>query len=137
MIENPDYLSLPRLVDDGAKYDFVLVDGYHSLDHTMVDVFYADLLLKVGGVLTVHDTPRPAVFEVIQFLESRKPYERISPPVMIDLEPLFPRLVRRVKTAAAGTVARRQAIQRREVWFSLAAYRKLADQQAAEYLHTN
>ena len=135
LIESPNYLSLPRLVEDGAKYDLVLVDGYHSLDFTMVDVFYADLLLKVGGVLTIHDSPRPAVYDVTQFLERLKPYERISPPVMIDLKPFASRLIRRLQTATAGTAALQQAKERREVWFSLSAYRKSADQQAEEYTH--
>ncbi|MDP7348125.1 MAG: class I SAM-dependent methyltransferase, partial [Phycisphaeraceae bacterium] len=56
-----DYLALPKLVEQGRRFDFVLIDGWHSFDYTLVDLFYADLLLNVDGVVAIHDTGWPAV----------------------------------------------------------------------------
>src|SRR5574338_188839 len=51
LIEEYDYLALPRLVESGERFACILVDGYHSFDLTLLDLFYADLLPKQGGLL--------------------------------------------------------------------------------------
>jgi predicted O-methyltransferase YrrM len=132
LVEKPDYLGLPQLVGEGVRCDFVLVDGWHSFDYTLVDMFYADLLLTPGGVLTVHDTGMPCVHKACAFLEAHKPYERLSAPVMKRLESLPRRLLRRAGTALAGPTALRAARSRRTEWFALAAYRKRASDQLRE-----
>lgn len=39
-----------------ASFDLVLVDGYHSFEVTLLDMYYANTLLKVNGTLLVDDT---------------------------------------------------------------------------------
>lgn len=132
LIKQPDYLALPRLVEDNAQFDLVFIDGYHSFDFTTVDVFYADLLLRVGGVLAIHDSSMPAVFKVLRFVEKHKPYEPISPPAMIELDSRTLRALRRLKVLGSGPRASRLAKSRREEWKNLSAFRKLASRQAPE-----
>src|SRR5437660_1035804 len=36
LIEDFDYLALPRLVAAKKSYDFILIDGWHSFDYTMI-----------------------------------------------------------------------------------------------------
>src|SRR5205823_14807447 len=36
LIEDFDYLALPRLVAEGRTFDFILIDGWHSFDYTLV-----------------------------------------------------------------------------------------------------
>ena len=122
MIEDYDYLALPRLVREKREFDFILIDGWHSFDYTFIDLFFADLLLKPGGVLAVHDTGWPAVFKACRFLETHKPYDRLGPPIMVRLDPLAQRLWRRAKQILGGTSA--EAKSRREEWMSLGAWRK-------------
>jgi len=132
-IEDYDYLAMPQLIREGRRFDFVLIDGWHSFDYTLLDLFYADLLLKVGGVVVVHDTGWPAVYKAVRFLESHKPYERISPPPTLHLRPLHRRLLRRLGQLLSGPRALAEAKSRRENWCSLAAYRKLRDEQVPEH----
>ena len=124
MIEDFDYLALPRLVAEKRSFDFILLDGWHSFDYTFIDFFYADLLLKEGGVLAMHDSGWPAVHRVCKFIEAHKPYDLLSPPVALHHRSIVRRLGRRLGQLFRGPVAMSQARSRRIEWFSLAAYRK-------------
>ena len=46
---------LPQLRAEGARFDFVLVDGDHTYEATRSDVEHASAMLADGGVLLVHD----------------------------------------------------------------------------------
>ncbi len=48
-------LLLPRLVSEGRVFDFVFIDGAHRFDNVFVDLFYANRLLKPGGVVVFDD----------------------------------------------------------------------------------
>lgn len=124
-IGQPDYLALPAFVQQGRQFDFILIDGWHSVDFTMLDLFYADLLLRDGGIVAIHDTGMPAVFKACKFLETHKPYRRIGPPVGVAIPSLMGRAWRRLRQLASGAEASGEARRRRTEWFSLAAYRKL------------
>jgi predicted O-methyltransferase YrrM len=130
LIEEPNFTGLPRLVVEKAKFDLVLIDGWHSFDYAFVDYFYADLLLEPGGVMIFHDTGWPSVERVCRFLEANKPYDRLSPPTAVELRSFARRLARRVGQLVTGTMA--SARERRTRWHSLAAYRKRADHMVHE-----
>ncbi|MBX3442331.1 MAG: class I SAM-dependent methyltransferase [Planctomyces sp.] len=130
LIELPDYLALPQLVADKAAFDFILVDGYHSFDYTLLDIFYADLLLRDGGVLCVHDSSWPAVYHAIRFMEQHKPYELLSPPPYMGSRSRLHALGRRISLAASGRLAGFRERNRR--WNTLVAYRKRESRMAAE-----
>jgi predicted O-methyltransferase YrrM len=124
LVEDPDYLALPSLVRERQYFDFVFIDGWHSFDYVMLDIFYADLLLKEGGVLAFHDTDWPPVYKAIRFLEQHRPYVRLSPPPAVALRSIPARLARRLKAATGGKRRRREARERRLNWRTLSAYRK-------------
>lgn len=128
-VDQPDYLALPALVQRQQQFDFILIDGWHSFDFTMLDLFYGDLLLRDGGVVAIHDTGMPAVFKACMFLETHKPYRRIGPPVSVAIPSLLGRVRRRLRQFLSGPEAREDARRRRTQWFSLAAYRKLEHRQ--------
>ncbi|MAG56152.1 MAG: hypothetical protein CMJ83_07670 [Planctomycetes bacterium] len=130
VVEDFDYNALPMLVKEGRKFDFVLIDGYHSFDYTFLDMFYADLLLEKGGVLACHDTGYPCVFKALRFLETHKPYERIGPPIAQMYASPARKVLRRLGQVVFGTMA--EAKERREVWHALGAWKKLDDHQVAE-----
>jgi predicted O-methyltransferase YrrM len=132
LIENLDYLALPRLVEERHTFDFILIDGWHSFDYTLLDFFYSDLLLRDGGVLAIHDTSQPAVFKVCGFIDTHKAYELISPPAHILIENLTGRIERRLSQVLAGPAAMREAHQRRTRWHMLVAYRKTESRQVPD-----
>jgi predicted O-methyltransferase YrrM len=78
LIEEPSELALPRLAASGAELDLVLIDGLHLFDHTLVDFFYADRLLRVGGAVVFHDTWMPAVRQAASFVLANRAYERLE-----------------------------------------------------------
>lgn len=47
---------LPQLALEKRKFDFVFVDGDHKFDGILVDFYYANLVLEVGGYVLMHDT---------------------------------------------------------------------------------
>jgi predicted O-methyltransferase YrrM len=134
LIDEPDYLALPRLVGEGRRFGFIFVDGWHSFDYAMLDIFFADLLLEDGGVLALHDTDWPPVYKAVRFLETHKPYDRLSPAPAVALDGLLPRVTRRVRTALEGRHAVSQAHARRTRWRSLSAYRKRNSQTTLQRL---
>jgi hypothetical protein len=134
LIERPDYLALPELVEGGERFDFILIDGYHSFDYTLLDIFFADLLLEDGGILAVHDTTSPPVYRAVRFLETHKPYERLSAPLMQQIRSPFGAAARRLKIFASGRRAREGARSRRRDWLMLSAHRKLQGRQVPEYI---
>jgi predicted O-methyltransferase YrrM len=70
-------LVLPRLAAEGLTRDFVFIDGSHLFDWVVIDFFYADRLLDVGGVIALHDTLMPAVRRAIDFVSSNLAYEQL------------------------------------------------------------
>ena len=74
VIEEPSYIAMPRLLagihaGTAEPFDAVLVDGMHLFDFTLVDLFFAALLLRRGGALLLddirHEGVRPA-YDYIQ-----------------------------------------------------------------------
>jgi hypothetical protein len=66
---------MPDLVRQGKKFDLVFIDGWHTLDHAMVDAFYATRLLNVGGYLALDDTAMPPLDKLARYLAQYPCYE--------------------------------------------------------------
>ncbi len=135
LIEKPNYLALPQLIADGRSYDVILIDGWHSFDHTLLDMFFADKLLNNGGLLIIHDTCMPAVHKACRWLETHKPYNRVSPEPKVTLYSPIARFAKRIVTTLKGRAAINDARRRRNDWFTLAAYRKQADHLIPDNFH--
>jgi hypothetical protein len=57
---------LPELVRSGLQVDFALIDGWHTFDQVMVEFYYLNRLLRVGGVIAFDDADRRSVNRVIR-----------------------------------------------------------------------
>jgi hypothetical protein len=66
------------LLGAGQRSDFAFIDGWHTFDYTLLDFWYLDKMLEVGGVIGFDDCGFPAVLKVIQFLQSHRKYEEID-----------------------------------------------------------
>jgi predicted O-methyltransferase YrrM len=69
--------ALPQLREEGVRLDFGLIDGRHLFDFALLDFFYIDRMLDVGGLVVFHDTWKPAVAEVAAFVLANRAYERL------------------------------------------------------------
>jgi predicted O-methyltransferase YrrM len=66
--------ALPQLVAEGVKVDFAFIDGTHSFDQKIVDFFYIDRLLNVGGIVAFDDCHWASIHQVCRFIATNRPY---------------------------------------------------------------
>lgn len=78
-IEKKSELALPLLLlRDEAQFDFILVNGWHTFDHVVLDCFYATKLLKVGGYLVLDSVSLPSVKRLSALLSTWPCYEEYA-----------------------------------------------------------
>jgi predicted O-methyltransferase YrrM len=70
-------IVLPRLCTEGRTLDFAFIDGWHLFDYTLVDFYYIDKMLKVGGHVAFDDLWLPAVRKAVWFVLRNKPYRLV------------------------------------------------------------
>jgi len=76
--ELPSHLALPDLEREGFRCDLALVDGCHTFDYVMVDMFLVDRLLRPGGVMVVDDTEWPSVRQACRYFITNRGYSVIQ-----------------------------------------------------------
>lgn len=79
--EKPSEICLPQLLAQGLRLDFAFIDGFHTFDHTLLDFFYVNRMLKVGGVVVFDDVPLPSIQKVLAYIAGYPCYEPLSMPV--------------------------------------------------------
>lgn len=80
--EDTSQRVLPRLAAAGTRIQFGFIDGWHTFDHTLVDFFYIDQMLDVGGVLVPDDVGYPSLRRLAHFMVTNRDYE------ILDYDPL-------------------------------------------------
>src|ERR1700733_2878238 len=78
MHEDYDYNVLPRLLASGLKIDFAYIDGWHTFDYTLLDWWFVDRMLTVGGIAAFNDCSWPAVEKAIEFVLTHRKYTEID-----------------------------------------------------------
>lgn len=68
--EERSFSALPKLLSDDLSFDYAFIDGSHMFDETLIEFFFIDKLLKIGGVIVMDDRPWPMVGAVISFIQS-------------------------------------------------------------------
>jgi len=77
-IEKPSQIALPELVSAGRKIDFGFIDGEHTFDHVLVDFFFIDQLLNVGGIVVLDDAGWRSIRTVALFVGSNRSYKVVA-----------------------------------------------------------
>jgi predicted O-methyltransferase YrrM len=71
LLKVKSYEGLPSLLEKWEEQiDLVFVDGWHTFDFTLVDVFYADRLLRKGGYLLLDDVKHENVKGVMNYINT-------------------------------------------------------------------
>jgi predicted O-methyltransferase YrrM len=75
-IMSPSHIAMPLLEKDlGSEcLDLVFVDGMHLFDYTLVDLFCADRLTRVGGVIVLDDVQHDGVHDCVAFVKRNYPH---------------------------------------------------------------
>ena len=70
----PSHLALPQLLAKGVEIDFAFIDGWHTFDSTLIDFFYIDKLLRVGGIAVFDDANLRSIRKVCRFIVTNRSY---------------------------------------------------------------
>ena len=77
-IENSSESYLPKAIESEKKFDFILIDGGHGLGQSMIDAYFADRILRVGGFLAIDDIYIKSTCNSIKFLTDECGYDVID-----------------------------------------------------------
>ena len=76
--EEPSQIVLPRLAAAGTRIQFAFIDGWHTFDHTLVDFFFVDRMLDVGGIVVIDDVGYPSIRRLCHFILSNREYTTVD-----------------------------------------------------------
>ncbi len=91
--EAPSHEALPRLLVSGESFDVIFIDGSHLFDYVLLDLYYADMLLKNGGYIMLDDLWMPSVRKASSFMLRNKAY-RLAPEYLCESPALWQRCFR-------------------------------------------
>ena len=77
-VPEPSQTYLARMDLGDRRLDFVLIDGSHAFPNPIIDFYYVNANLRIGGILAVDDLPIPSVGILHRFLSTDPAYEVVS-----------------------------------------------------------
>jgi predicted O-methyltransferase YrrM len=78
LMEERSEFALPDLLKRGSTFDFAFIDGWHTFDHVLLDFFYINRMLAVGGVVVFHDVDMPSIKRLLRYVLRYPAYELIA-----------------------------------------------------------
>lgn len=69
------YEALPQLMQAGRRFDFAYVDSTKQLDWLLVDFFFIDKLLNIGGMVVFDDVSYPSIRKLLRYLSRFPAYK--------------------------------------------------------------
>ena len=84
--------ALPRLLEQGHRYDFIYVDGSHLFENVLIDAFYCARLLNDGGLIAFDDSTDAHVAKVMRFLRANLG-EALKEVLPSDIRSSFTRII--------------------------------------------
>lgn len=73
--EESSHVALPKLESSGYQFDFAFIDGMHTFDYALLDFFYIDRMLRVGGLVVFDDADYPGVNQVCKYVQENRGYK--------------------------------------------------------------
>lgn len=78
LIEEFSHVALPRMLAAGTILDFAYIDGWHTFDYALMDFWFIDKMLAVGGIVAFNDCSFAAVDKVVRFVMTHRAYDEIE-----------------------------------------------------------
>lgn len=78
LFEEPSEYLLPKLAANGTVLDFAFIDGWHTFDHTLIDFFYINKMLKTGGLVVIDDVGMDSINKVVRFIANYPCYQLVD-----------------------------------------------------------
>jgi len=63
--EAPSEIALPELHAADTRIQAAIIDGFHTFDHALVDFFYINKMLDIGGVVIFDDVNLPSLARLV------------------------------------------------------------------------
>ena len=84
VMEMTSYRALPLLLEEvlsgrRPRFHLIYIDGWHTFDYTLVDFFYADLLLEPNGVIVLDDIKHKPVQKCLKYIVNNYPHYNLVP----------------------------------------------------------
>ena len=96
LIEKLSEIALPQLLEKNKKYDFAFIDGWHTFDHVLLDFFYVNRMMDVGGIIAFHDVDMPSINKLLRYILKYPSYELIDSVACKPLKKTFNAKVKEV-----------------------------------------
>ena len=83
LIQKKNFIALPEVLSlyGENSFDFIFIDGWHTFDYTLIDFFYASLLVRVSGSIVIDDALHPGVTKCVQYIRTNYPnFEKLDSP---------------------------------------------------------
>lgn len=68
-------VALPELMAQGTRLQAAFIDGWHTFDHALIDFFYINRMMNVGGLVIFDDANWPAITKLIRHVLRYPAYE--------------------------------------------------------------
>jgi predicted O-methyltransferase YrrM len=85
-IDLPSFQALPQMERSGRKIDFAFIDGWHTFDYSLIDFFYIDKMLRVGGIVVFDDADWASIRKLCRYVLMNLAYE-VVPQVSSSTSP--------------------------------------------------
>ncbi|MES2380695.1 MAG: class I SAM-dependent methyltransferase [Bacteroidota bacterium] len=74
-VPEPSYSGVVNyLLNKNIQIDLAFIDGWHTVDYKIADVFLFDKVLKSGGIMALHDGHFPSTIKSIKYLLRYRDY---------------------------------------------------------------
>ena len=70
----PSHQVLPQLEAKKIMIGFAFIDGWHTFDYALIDFFYIDRMLRIGGIVAIDDTNWPSVQKLCRYIVTNRSY---------------------------------------------------------------
>ena len=74
----PAHVALPRLLETRTRVQFAFIDGMHQLDYVLLELFYLDQMLDLGGVIAIHDMWMPGLQHCVSYWLANRAYRPVT-----------------------------------------------------------
>ncbi|MEZ5379058.1 MAG: class I SAM-dependent methyltransferase [Acidimicrobiales bacterium] len=132
LVEERSEVLLPQLAaQQPGSFDLIFIDGWHTFDHTLVELFFANLMIREGGYIVVDDCSFSSVAKAVSYLEHYPAYtiHRQSPTTREPKRLAASLLHRLLPEPIAGAVLPRTVYDRiyvRTMFSTMVALQKVA-----------
>lgn len=74
----PSHLALPQIETQKMILDFAFIDGMHTFDYSLIDFFYIDRMLRIGGIVVLDDVGMAGIKKLCKYILTNRAYSLVD-----------------------------------------------------------